>query len=125
MSRSYKIIVLLAICLVGIGLLLQQQIRQFLFHPEGLSTATAELCLTNKTDKAVIADITVENGARTVTFLTSQEVACSAAPDISLAGNIKVSEQEGEPPYCILNVAEIKNIELLKFSAPDNCDWSN
>lgn len=125
MSRSYKIISLLAIGAVAAGLYFQTQIVRFLFHPEGLSTASAELCLINKTQQSLIADIKVNNGARTVTFLAPDEPACSAAPQTNLPGTIKVSIQENEPPFCLLEVKSAKHVQLDKFAAPDNCEWSS
>ncbi|MGB7288339.1 MAG: hypothetical protein WBC71_15535, partial [Salaquimonas sp.] len=98
MSRSIKFIVLSLLGMMILVVLFWQPISRFLFHPEGLSTAAAEICVQNKTDKGIVADVTVQNGARSLTYLTSDEIACAAAPETSSVGMVKVSLAEGEGP---------------------------
>lgn len=125
MRRSYKIMLSLVICLAALGLFFQQQIRLFFFHPEGLSMAAAEICLTNQSTTAIVAEIEVDHGAKTITFLTPGENACSASPDPSFSGRVVVSVEEGVPPVCSLELEEAGSVALKKFSAPDNCEWSS
>ena len=118
MSRSGIIVGLLVLCLAVTGLVFHKQISQFLFEPEGLSMAAAELCVINKTSENLVIDISVEGGARTVTFMVPDEEAGAASPEAGRSGKIRVSLQENQGPFCDLDTTVGETVTLTQFAPP-------
>ena len=125
MSRSGIIVGLLVLCLTATGLVFHRQISQFLFEPGGLSIAAGELCVINKTSENLVIDISVEGGARTVTFMVPDEEACAASPEAGRSGKIRVSQQENQGPFCDLDTAVGETVTLTEFAPPDKCGWQS
>lgn len=86
--------------------------------------AAGEICLTNRSNTGIVADIAVEKGSRSVTFLTVGEQGCSQSPGATYKGKIIVSLKENQPPYCEIEAVTGTQVTLMVFSAPDNCEWS-
>ena len=125
MSRSGMIVGLLVLCLTVAGLVFHKQISQFLFEPEGLSMAAAELCVINKTSESLVIDISVEGGARTVTFMVPDEESCAASPEAGRGGKIRASKQENQGPFCDVETTVGETVSLVEFAPPDKCEWQS
>ena len=123
MSKTvrYSLVALSALCLAA--LFYRIEISQFLFDPEGLSLAPDEICLTNMTRGDVIAKISVTDGATSTTFLPHGEKACSAASSSGSAGMVRVSVEDGKPPFCDQDAVSGESLKLTRFLPPSNCSW--
>lgn len=110
--------------MVTIVFLLSDQINRFLFHPEGLSTAASEVCVTNQAGLTVVAQISIAGGANSLTLLDDADEACSPAPGDGLPAEIRFSVEDGKGPFCTLETVSGQEHTLLVFDAPDNCEWA-
>ncbi len=124
MSRSGKMIFLLALVSLFARWVFRDVISRFLFHPEGLSVAAGEICLINQTQDVIVADIAVKGGSRMVALLAAGEASCAQSPGASMKGTIKVSASEGQSPFCETLAETGILVKLTVFAAPDHCVWS-
>jgi hypothetical protein len=124
MSKVTRISLTLFAGLVLIVIVFRGQISDFLFNPEGLSTAASEFCLQNKGSTALVADLAVKGGARSTTWLEPGDSACSASPAPGLETIVQVSAVDGKPPYCRYEGKAGQVVTLLEFAPPDNCRWT-
>lgn len=100
------------------------EINRFLFHPEGLSTAASDFCLTNQSGIDVVAKLSVLDGAVSTTLMANGETACSAATGEGKAALVQVSLADKTPPFCEYEGKSGTALSLTVFDAPDNCEWS-
>ena len=118
-----RMIALVTALVVLVGLFFWQPVSRFLFHPDGLSLASGEICMENASGETIIAEIAVLNGAKTIELLGAGESACSPSAHSKANGTIRVSKSERGAPFCERTAASGINNILTRFAPPDNCEW--
>jgi len=124
MSKVARFSLVCLAALLMTGFVFRAQIWSFLFDPEGLSLAASEFCLSNDGATGLVADLQVEGGARSITWLEPAESACSASPANGLTTVVRVSLVEGEPPFCRYQGKAGQRLKLVSFAPPDQCEWA-
>jgi hypothetical protein len=108
---------------VLLALLAWQPVSRFLFHPDGVSLAAGVICMENASGVAVIAEISVVEGAKTIEYLGVGEKVCSPSSRSNATGMIRVSMAEARPPFCEIAAETGTNQKLKRFAPPHNCEW--
>ena len=124
MSKRKALILLLMVTLL-VAIWARESIWRFFFHPDGISTAAGELCVSNESDRDLVVEIDVEGGARSISLLSPGEVGCAQSATYDASGQIRVSEEDSMPPFCEREGQVGETIKLNKFSPETNCDWNS
>lgn len=124
MPRLAKIAIVLVLPLVGALFLFHGEISRFLFHPDGLSLAPAELCVENRAGEVLVARIAVSGGETSTMLIEDGEVSCSASPEAGRAGKIQIARSERAPVRCELEAAAGAKMVIERFDPPHGCGWS-
>ncbi len=116
-----KLIRVLIVCLIGAPIVLFGY--RYLFDPNGINVAAAEICVSNKSGQTLLFVVEAKNGARMLEILETGNKLCSPTPQVGDKGVVGVFVDEDALEGCSRLTRAGKTEILIGYAKFDNCEW--